>query len=125
MRQLVLHTGLVPASYIDELRTEDGADDDTHAKAIVITPADKLRLQAKLAQAIEECEECPICFNLLDDARITSCSHVFCLPWWAFPFLTDPMFTFFLQHHRDHLERPEMPVGKSLLPLRWSLSQFS
>ncbi|KAJ7446182.1 SNF2 family N-terminal domain-containing protein [Mycena galericulata] len=80
MRQLVLHTGLVPASYIEELRTNDGIEDRAPGKAVVITPADKLRLQAKLAQAIEECEECPICFNILEDARITSCSHMFCLP---------------------------------------------
>ncbi|KAJ6587041.1 SNF2 family N-terminal domain-containing protein [Mycena vulgaris] len=80
MRQLVLHTGLVPASYIEELRTNDGAEEDTHAQAIVVTTADKLRLQAKLAQAIEECEECPICFNMLEDARITSCAHMYCFP---------------------------------------------
>ncbi|KAJ7045638.1 SNF2 family N-terminal domain-containing protein [Mycena alexandri] len=80
MRQLVLHTGLVPASYIEELRASDGVDDDAHSKAaIIITPADKQRLQAKLAQASEECEECPICFSLLEDPRITSCSHIFCL----------------------------------------------
>lgn len=97
MRQLVLHTGLVPASYIEELRANDEIDDHAPEKAIVITPADKLRLQTKLAQAIEECEgtmnldrslrcfnslkECPICFNVLEDARITSCSHMFCFPW--------------------------------------------
>ncbi|KAJ7497414.1 P-loop containing nucleoside triphosphate hydrolase protein [Mycena latifolia] len=80
MRQLVLHTGLVPASYIEELRTNDGVEEDAHTKAIVVTPAEKLRLQAKLAQAIEECEECPICFNILEDARITSCAHMFCFP---------------------------------------------
>ncbi|KAJ7178411.1 SNF2 family N-terminal domain-containing protein [Mycena crocata] len=80
MRQLVLHTGLVPSSYIEELRTGDGVTDSTPQQKIVVTPADKLRLQAKLAQAIEECEECPICFNVLEDTRITSCSHMFCTP---------------------------------------------
>ncbi|KAJ7703076.1 SNF2 family N-terminal domain-containing protein [Mycena rosella] len=80
MRQLVLHTGLVPASYIEELRASDGTEEDAHAPAIVVTPADKIRLQDKLAQAIEECNECPVCFNLLEDARITSCAHIFCLP---------------------------------------------
>ncbi|KAJ7287410.1 SNF2 family N-terminal domain-containing protein [Mycena rebaudengoi] len=80
MRQLVLHTGLVPASYIEELRAGDGVDLEETAKSMVVTPADKIRLQSKLAQAIEDCEECPICFSLFDDARITSCSHIFCLP---------------------------------------------
>jgi SWI/SNF-related matrix-associated actin-dependent regulator of chromatin subfamily A3 len=80
MRQLVLHTGLVPASYIEELRANDGVEDNTNTSAIVITPADKVWLQAKLAQLLEECEECPICFGLLEDARITSCGHAFCRP---------------------------------------------
>ncbi|KAF8210396.1 SNF2 family N-terminal domain-containing protein [Mycena galopus ATCC 62051] len=80
MRQMVLHTGLVPASYIEELKADDGLENNAHAIAMAITPADKVRLQAKLAEAIEECEECPICFNILEDPRITSCSHIFCLP---------------------------------------------
>ncbi|KAJ6500012.1 SNF2 family N-terminal domain-containing protein [Mycena vitilis] len=80
MRQLVLHTGLVPQAYIDELKAGDEMDGNAHAKATPVSPADKLRLQAKLAQAVEECEECPICFNILDEPRITSCSHIFCLP---------------------------------------------
>ncbi|KAF7361792.1 DNA repair protein rad5 [Mycena venus] len=80
MRQMVLHTGLVPASYIEELKAGDGSENNAHAPAMAITLADKARLQAKLAQAVEECEECPICFNLLEEPRITSCSHIFCLP---------------------------------------------
>ncbi|KAJ7251551.1 SNF2 family N-terminal domain-containing protein [Mycena haematopus] len=80
MRQLVLHTGLVPASYIEELKAGEEPENVMHAKAMTITPVDKARLQAKLAQAVEECEECPICFNILEEPRITSCSHIFCLP---------------------------------------------
>ncbi|KAJ7924933.1 SNF2 family N-terminal domain-containing protein [Mycena leptocephala] len=80
MRQLVLHTGLVPANYIEQLKAGDEVDNGANAKAVVVTPATKLHLQAKLAQAVEECEECPICFNLFDEPRITSCGHVFCLP---------------------------------------------
>ncbi|KAJ7780541.1 SNF2 family N-terminal domain-containing protein [Mycena maculata] len=79
MRQLVLHTDLVPASYIEELRTSDETDDHAPGQAIVVTPTYKLRLHAKLAQAIEECEECPICFNIMEDAKITSCAHAFCM----------------------------------------------
>ncbi|KAJ7076375.1 SNF2 family N-terminal domain-containing protein [Mycena belliarum] len=79
MRQLVLHTGLVPASYIEELRSSDGTEEDAHAKAaIVVTAADKLRLQAKLAESLEELGECPICFDVMKDPRITSCAHIFC-----------------------------------------------
>ncbi|KAJ6594021.1 SNF2 family N-terminal domain-containing protein [Mycena capillaripes] len=80
MRQLVLHTGLIPQTYIEELKAEDRLDGKTRVKAMIVTPADKLRLQSKLAQAIEEVEECPICFNILEEPRITSCAHIFCLP---------------------------------------------
>lgn len=89
MRQMVLHTGLVPASYIEELKAgEEGLENNAHAKAMALTPADKARLQDKLAQAVEECEECPICFGLLEEPRITSCSHIFCLPWYLIYFFS-------------------------------------
>ncbi|KAJ7901958.1 SNF2 family N-terminal domain-containing protein [Mycena olivaceomarginata] len=85
--QMVLHTGLVPASYIEELKAgEEGLENNAHAKAMALAPADKARLQDKLAQAVEECEECPICFGLLEEPRITSCSHIFCLPWYLICF---------------------------------------
>lgn len=69
MRQLVLHTGLIPQSYIEELKADDGLDGSTGVKPMAVTPADKLKLQTKLAQAIEEVEECPICFNILEEPR--------------------------------------------------------
>ncbi|KAF9470596.1 hypothetical protein BDN70DRAFT_888939 [Pholiota conissans] len=79
MRQIALHPGLVPANYLQELRNAE-ANDNSETVAAAITPAEKLGLQLLLAQAIEECEECPICFGVLpNDARITSCAHMFCL----------------------------------------------
>ncbi|KAF7376249.1 DNA repair protein rad5 [Mycena sanguinolenta] len=99
MRQLVLHTGLVPASYIEELKTGEDIENDPHATAMAITPADKIRLQAKLAQAVEECEECPVCFSVPEEPRITSCSHIFCLPC-----ITEVI-------SRD----PKMPTGRSII----------
>ena len=39
----------------------------------------KVRLQQVLAQAIEENEECPVCFEVLREPRITVCAHSFCL----------------------------------------------
>lgn len=80
LRQLALHPGLVPADYLDQLRRED---DENPTAAIQITPEEKIRLQSVLAQAIEDNEECPICFGILDDPRITSCAHRFCLPWYV------------------------------------------
>ncbi|KAH9941011.1 SNF2 family N-terminal domain-containing protein [Amylocystis lapponica] len=79
MRQLVLHPGLVPPNYLAQLRAAAAEDDDAPAAAVQITPADKIRLQAILAQGIEDNEECPICFGILDEPRITSCAHMFCL----------------------------------------------
>lgn len=81
MRQIALHPGLVPANYLEELRAKE-ANEGT-STSIVITPADRVKLQYILAQGIEDCEECPVCFGVLpNDARITSCAHMFCLPWY-------------------------------------------
>ncbi|KAI0266685.1 SNF2 family N-terminal domain-containing protein [Gloeopeniophorella convolvens] len=76
LRQLALHPGLIPSDYVEQLRRADEDEDD---KAIQITPGEKIRLQTLLLQAIEDNEECPICFGILDDPRITACSHRFCL----------------------------------------------
>lgn len=80
LRQLALHPGLLPASYLEELRAgDDNSESDQPLQPV--TPEEKARLQDMLAQAVEECEECPICFSLLDDARITKCTHKFCVGW--------------------------------------------
>lgn len=87
LRQLALHPGLVPANYLEQLRASAESDDDAvQAPVIRLTPEDKIRLQGLLAQAIEDSEECPICFDILENPRITSCSHAFCLAWFVFPF---------------------------------------
>ena len=80
MRQLVLHPGLLPADYLEQLRSGNQADE--HAPVLAeITPQEKVRLQGQLLQAIEDCEECPICFGILSEPRITFCGHRFCLAW--------------------------------------------
>jgi len=78
MRQLALHPGLVPSNYVEQLRSAEGND---AAPAIEISAEAKDRLQDILAQAIEDSEECPICYNILMDPRITSCAHSFCVAW--------------------------------------------
>lgn len=80
LRQLALHPGLLPVNYLEELRAVDSVS-SVDQPALPVTPEQKLKLQDLLAQAIEDCEECPICFNVLDDARITSCAHMFCVGW--------------------------------------------
>ncbi|CCM03320.1 uncharacterized protein FIBRA_05448 [Fibroporia radiculosa] len=77
MRQLALHPGLVPADYIEQLRNADRAENEP--VSLHITPEDKIRLQGILAKGIEDNEECPICFDIMDSPRITGCAHMFCL----------------------------------------------
>jgi SWI/SNF-related matrix-associated actin-dependent regulator of chromatin subfamily A3 len=55
--------------------------DEDNDSVMLVNPEEKARLQSLLLQAIEDCEECPICFGVLDDPRITACSHRFCLAW--------------------------------------------
>ncbi|KAH7924627.1 hypothetical protein BV22DRAFT_1129678 [Leucogyrophana mollusca] len=78
LRQLALHPGLLPRNYLEQLRAVEESDNAPHT-AIQITAKQKLELQSLLAQAIEDSEECPICFSVLTDPRITACSHPFCL----------------------------------------------
>lgn len=113
MRQIALHPGLVPANYLEELRVAE-ANDKAGETGIAITPAEKLRLQSLLAQAIEDCEECPICFGILpNDARITSCAHIFCIVW-CVPFygLCVRLMLITLQYHGNHKSRPQMSIGQ-------------
>ena len=77
LRQLALHPGLIPSDYVDQLRrTEEDTKD-----MIVLTPEEKARMRRLLSQAIEDEEECPVCFDVLNVPRITACSHWFCLAW--------------------------------------------
>ncbi|GBE78013.1 hypothetical protein SCP_0108950 [Sparassis crispa] len=78
MRQLALHPGLIPANYLEQLRAAD-QDEDVPMEAVNVTPEEKARLQDVLAQGIEDNEECPICFGILAEPRITNCGHMFCL----------------------------------------------
>lgn len=80
LRQLALHPGLVPSNYIEQLQIA-GENDGIPALAVKISPEDKIRLQGLLVRAVEDNEECPICFNILTDPRITGCAHLFCLDW--------------------------------------------
>ena len=82
LRQLALHPGLVPGNYLEVLRSE-GDDDATPGGPQNLGMQEKLRLQGLLARAIEDFEECPICFGVLNEPRITYCGHCFCLPWYV------------------------------------------
>ncbi|KAG6873427.1 hypothetical protein C0995_015852 [Termitomyces sp. Mi166 len=81
MRQLALHPGLIPPHYLEDLRTKGAIEELTNRQVTKLTPEEISRLKGLLARALEDFEECPICFSVLNEARITSCGHMFCLPW--------------------------------------------
>ncbi|RDB25140.1 DNA repair protein rad5 [Hypsizygus marmoreus] len=108
MRQLALHPGLVPKNYLQELQTMATEEDGISAPVIHLTPEDRLRLQALLAVAIEDFEECPICFGVLNEPRITSCGHMFCLPCIAEVISRDP---------KCPMDRRQLGMGDLIEPL--------
>lgn len=83
LRQLTLDRRLVPSNYLSDLQAELDQDisnsEAAHAVRVVITPKERLHLQQKLFQIVEDNEECPICFDALREARITVCGHAYCL----------------------------------------------
>ena len=79
LRQLALHPGLIPTNYLERLKMSE--DSDQVQSVIQVTPAERIRLQGMLFQAMEDNEECPVCFGVLTDPRITPCTHAYCFPW--------------------------------------------
>lgn len=82
LRQIALHPGLVPVSFLDNLRSAISSEKSV-SQSVVLTPAERTRLQEVLAQAIEDSEECPICMDILNNPRISGCGHMYCLTWCA------------------------------------------
>ncbi|KAG6918560.1 hypothetical protein DXG01_013650 [Tephrocybe rancida] len=80
MRQLALHPGLVPPRYLEELRAKGAVEEAASHQVTKLTPDEISRLRGLLARALEDFEECPICFGVLNEAKITSCGHMYCLP---------------------------------------------
>ncbi|KAF8318099.1 hypothetical protein DL93DRAFT_2054681, partial [Clavulina sp. PMI_390] len=79
MRQLILHPGLVPSTYVEELRNSLTEGSHSHSTpSVVISAEERRKLQNKLFQVTEDNEECPVCFDALRDAVITPCAHAFC-----------------------------------------------
>ncbi|OJT07139.1 Helicase-like transcription factor [Trametes pubescens] len=79
MRQLALHPGLLPPNYLQQLEGSGESNDSDAPAPVQVTPQERIRLQNVLAQGIEDCEECPVCFGELNEPRITFCGHMFCL----------------------------------------------
>ncbi|KAG6842156.1 hypothetical protein C0991_001649 [Blastosporella zonata] len=80
MRQLALHPGLVPPRYLEELRVKGAFEDAATQQLTKLAPDEISRLRGLLVMALEDFEECPICFGVLNEAKITSCGHMYCTP---------------------------------------------
>ncbi|CDO69292.1 hypothetical protein BN946_scf184976.g11 [Trametes cinnabarina] len=118
LRQLVLHPGLLPPHYIEKLRNED-PDEDSDVP-VQITAQERMRLQALLAQGIEDCEECPICFGELSEPRITFCGHMFCLACISEVIARDPKCPMDRRPlHAGSLVEPPPPTDLTQAPVRF------
>lgn len=75
LRQIALHPDLVPANYLESLLAQAAHDNmdeqDPSGPVKKVTASESMRLKDLLRVAIEDNEECPICFDIL--SRTTSC----------------------------------------------------
>jgi SWI/SNF-related matrix-associated actin-dependent regulator of chromatin subfamily A3 len=102
LRQITLHPGLVPSDYVDDLKGQLGDFDGIAAPPVKqITSQDKLRLQTILARAMDQMEDCPVCFEPLRDPRITTCAHYYCLECIMQVLQTDPKCPMVNANHRQ------------------------
>ncbi|KZT67187.1 hypothetical protein DAEQUDRAFT_407067 [Daedalea quercina L-15889] len=105
LRQIALHPGLVPRNYLEQLRIVEAQED---APVRQLSAEDRIRLQALLARGIEDNEECPICFDILRDPRITSCAHMFCL---------ECISTIIMRDQKCPMDRRPLSLGDLIEPL--------
>ncbi|KAG9003678.1 hypothetical protein FRB93_010899 [Tulasnella sp. JGI-2019a] len=80
LRQLALHPALVPENYLEELRTANlDVDNGEHRPTHSLSAEELTTLKQQLFKAVQDAEECSVCFDVLNNARILPCSHYFCL----------------------------------------------
>lgn len=75
MRQLCLSADLVPQSFLDDIRNPPPPPDSPAVPIKNLSPEEREALIAKLKQSIADQEECSVCFDVLNDPRITDCGH--------------------------------------------------
>jgi SWI/SNF-related matrix-associated actin-dependent regulator of chromatin subfamily A3 len=72
LRQTCCHWTLCKERIVNLLELLDGQ------KVVALTEENRAILQATLRLYIESQEDCPVCFDVLDDPLITHCKHSFC-----------------------------------------------
>ncbi|KAG6819869.1 hypothetical protein H0H93_007803 [Arthromyces matolae] len=117
MRQLALHPGLIPPRYIEDLRAKGSMEAAANRNSVKLTADEISRLRGLLARAIEDSEECPICFIALNDPRITFCGHIFCLGWWVVSFISKLNAKLFKSITEVISRDPKCPMDRSPLTL--------
>jgi SWI/SNF-related matrix-associated actin-dependent regulator of chromatin subfamily A3 len=75
MRQLCNHWKLVGEERLDSVLKQLAAEG-----VVDLSEENKVALQKILQLAIDSQEDCPVCFETLQDSVITKCGHIFCTP---------------------------------------------
>ncbi|KAG8857347.1 hypothetical protein FRB96_005834 [Tulasnella sp. 330] len=72
LRQLVLHPSLVPTNYLEELRHANlgGGGGGEHIPTHNLSPEELLALKQQLFKAVQDAEECSICFDVIARQRL-------------------------------------------------------
>lgn len=75
VRQLCLSADLVPQSFLDDIRNPRPPTNSPAVPIAKLSAEQREALIGKLKQAIADQEECSVCFDVLNDPRITDCGH--------------------------------------------------
>ncbi|KAK4688842.1 hypothetical protein P7C73_g1286, partial [Tremellales sp. Uapishka_1] len=75
MRQLCLSKELIPNGYLEDLQQRPEKENGHAVPAAAISEERKAELIEKLRLAVVDSEECPVCYDVLNDPRITDCGH--------------------------------------------------
>jgi len=95
--------------WIQELRAASKHVEHPDIPVSELTSQERIALQLRLYQAVQDVEECSICFNSLENPRILPCTHYFCLSCITevcFPF--PPSWLSYLSHTLQVISRQQL-----------------